>query len=195
MASLSAWISGDSRLSTPEKKTREIVLYFVFGGLTTLVNLISFIGFDKLFGMYEVPLTIAGLRFDLLDALNTTIAWILAVLFAFVTNRAFVFCSKGPFFREMIGFFSSRILTLIVFEIGFLQLGILIVEQVLLQSKDTSIFAIGTFTVTYLYMVKIAIAVFVVIGNYILSKLFVFRQKKSIPTATNDAESDAGKET
>ncbi len=195
MASLSAWIRGDSTLSASEKKTREIVLYFIFGGLTTLVNLISFIGFDKLFGMYEVPLTIAALRFDLLDAVNTTIAWILAVLFAFVTNRAFVFCSKGPFFREMIGFFSSRILTLIVFEIGFLQLGILIVEQVLLQSKDTSIFAIGTFTVTYLYMVKIAIAVFVVIGNYILSKLFVFRQKKSNPAATSDAESDAGKET
>ncbi len=195
MASLSAWIRGDSTLSASEKKTREIVLYFIFGALTTLVNLISFIGFDKLFGMYEVPLTIAALRFDLLDAVNTTIAWILAVLFAFVTNRAFVFCSKGPFFREMIGFFSSRILTLIVFEIGFLQLGILIVEQVLLQSKDTSIFAIGTFTVTYLYMVKIAIAVFVVIGNYILSKLFVFRQKKSNPAATNDAESDAGKET
>jgi len=195
MASMNAWIRGDSTLSASEKKTREIILYFIFGGLTTLVNLVSFIGFDKLFGMYEVPLTIAALRFDLLDALNTTIAWILAVLFAYLTNRAFVFCSKGPFFREMIGFFSSRILTLIVFEIGFLQLGIIIVEQFLMQSKDTPIFAIGSFTVTYLYIVKIGIAVFVVIGNYILSKLFVFRQKKPIPAAKSVADSDVEKET
>lgn len=174
----SKWIHGDSSLSPAEQKAREIILYFIFGGLTTLVNIISFIGFDKLFGSHEVALILFGANFDILDIINTTIAWILAVIFAFVTNRAFVFRSKGPIIRELFGFVSSRIFTLIVFEIGFLELGILFVENVLLQSKDTVFLTIGSFSATYLYIVKIFIAGFVVLGNYILSKLFVFRAAK-----------------
>ena len=150
-------------------------MYFVFGVLTTLINLISFISFDKLFGNNEVILPLFGYKLDVLDIINTTIAWIIAVIFAFVTNRALVFRSKGPFFREFFGFVSSRIFTLVVFEIGFLELGILFTEHVLLRNKDTVFLTIGTFSTTYLYIIKIFIAFFVVVGNYVLSKLFVFR--------------------
>lgn len=172
---LRKWIFGGSSLTPAEQRIREIVMYFVFGVLTTLINLISFISFDKLFGNNEVILPLFGYKLDVLDIINTTIAWIIAVIFAFVTNRALVFRSKGPFFCEFFGFVSSRIFTLVVFEIGFLELGILFTEHVLLRNKDTVFLTIGTFSTTYLYIIKIFIAFFVVVGNYVLSKLFVFR--------------------
>jgi putative flippase GtrA len=175
---LRKWIFGGSLLTPAEQKIRELVMYFIFGGLTTLINLICFICFDKIFGSQEVILALFGFKLDILDIINTTIAWIIAVSFAFVTNRAFVFHSKGPVIREFFGFVSSRIFTLVVFEIGFLELGVLFVEHVLNQNKDTVFLTIGSFSTTYLYVIKIAIAFFVIAGNYLLSKLFVFRVKK-----------------
>lgn len=175
-------------MTSAQRKQREIFMYFIFGGLTTLVNLISFFLFDITFSSQEVPVNLFQFRIDLLDVLNTTIAWILAVLFAFVTNRSIVFRSKGPFFKEMLSFFSSRIFTLVIFEIGFLELGILIVENVIGQDKNTAFLMIGAFSFTYLYVIKILIAVFVVIGNYILSKIFVFRQAKQYQESVAEQE-------
>ena len=61
-------------------KYKEIVLYFLFGTITTLINIISFKLFYNLFS------------FQLL--LSNTLAWILAFIFAFITNKVFVFESK-----------------------------------------------------------------------------------------------------
>ena len=94
----------------------------------------------------------------------------------------------------MVGFFSSRIVTLVVFEIGCLLLGTSIVEQGMGIPKDTAAFTVFGFAVTYLYLVKILIAVFVVLSNYILSKVFVFRQSRSSGSGSS-SEPSSEKET
>jgi len=176
-----SFIRGDSSLKPSEKKSREIFFYLIFGGLTTVVNLISFVVFDKIFGTQHAFITLGSLRFDLLayDILNLITAWILAVIFAYITNRTFVFGSKGPIFKEFIGFVTSRIATLLAFEIGTFELCILILQSGFGIDKSIVLFSLAGHTFTYLYLVKLLNAVFVVIGNYILSKLFVFREKKT----------------
>ena len=105
--------------------------------------------------------------------------WIVAVLFAFVTNRLFVFRSKNHWGLELLAFVSSRIATLVVFEIGLFAAGILVMERVFHVDREAVLFVFVGFTVTYKYIVKILIAVFVVVSNYILSKWFIFRKNKS----------------
>jgi len=133
-----------------------------------------------------------GLRFDPLDVLNITVSWILAVLFAYVTNRIFVFRSKGSVFKELMGFFASRIATLIIFEIGLFELGIFILENPMGLDKEDIAFSIGNFSGKYKLGVKLLVAVFVVIGNYVLSKIFVFRD---IKTGKEMIEAEAGTST
>ena len=63
------------------KKYRELISYLVFGVLTTLVNYVSYLLFAPLF-----PST---------TTIPTAIAWVLSVIFAYVTNRIFVFRSEA----------------------------------------------------------------------------------------------------
>ena len=62
-------------------KYKELLLYLIFGVLTTLVNLASFWIFTKILG-------------EGLYLINNAIAWVVGVIFAFVTNKLFVFESK-----------------------------------------------------------------------------------------------------
>ena len=124
-------------------KCREVLMYLVFGGLTTLVNIVAFFILRKL----SVSVYISNL-----------IAWVVAVLFAFITNKLFVFESKdkGKIGKEIISFFGFRILSLGV-DMGAMYL--------LLQVINTGeVFA------------KIIANVLVIILNYIFSKLFVFKK-------------------
>ena len=88
------------------QKNKELVLYVIFGGLTTLVDWsISFL-------LYAVNVNVH---------VADVIAWCAAVLFAFVTNRSLVFQSKTRGFskiaRELIAFGGGRILTLLLQEL------------------------------------------------------------------------------
>ena len=124
-------------------KCREVLMYLLFGGLTTLVNILSFFILRKL----SVSVYISNL-----------IAWVVAVLFAFITNKLFVFESKdkSKIGKELISFFGFRILSLGV-DMGAMYL--------LLQVINTGeVFA------------KIIANVIVIILNYIFSKLFVFKK-------------------
>lgn len=124
-------------------KCREVLMYLVFGGLTTLVNIVAFFILRKL----SVSVYISNL-----------IAWVVAVLFAFITNKLFVFESKdkSKIGKELISFFGFRILSLGV-DMGAMYL--------LLQVINTGeVFA------------KIIANVIVIILNYIFSKLFVFKK-------------------
>jgi len=178
---IKAFIRGDNTLNPSQKKSREVFFYLVFGGLTTLVNMVSFIVFDKLFDARHVFLALGDYHFDLLgeDVLNLTTAWIVAVIFAFVTNRAFVFVSKGPILKEFFSFVTSRIATLIAFEIGTFKLCILILENGFGIDKGAVLFSVVGLTCTYKYVVKLINSVLVVIGNYVLSKIFVFNKSGS----------------
>ena len=137
------------------KKYKSIILYIIFGGLTTVVD-------------WSVSFTLYYLWGDAIEATPwlihgaNVIAWVAAVAFAYVTNRIWVFESKrrgfAPIVGEIAAFAGGRVFTL------------------LLQEVLMAIFF--TWLGFNEYVVKIVAAVLVVILNYFISKIFVFRKKK-----------------
>ncbi len=127
-------------------KYREVISYLIFGGLTTLVNIVSFFILRQ---------------FNVETYISNGLAWLISVLFAFITNKLFVFESKGKTSREnmieLASFFGFRILSL-GFDMGamYLMLDIASFPELL---------------------AKIISNVVVIILNYIFSKLFIFRKK------------------
>lgn len=131
------------------KKNEEIFRYVIVGGLTTLVNLIIFYGSTYLFldGNDVIQLQIANV-----------ISWLGAVIFAYFTNRIYVFKSKSKnIFMEAVKFMLSRVLTL------------------LLDMLVMFIFA--TLLLLDYSLAKLISMVLVTIGNYIISKVLVFNEK------------------
>ncbi|WP_141432894.1 GtrA family protein [Bacillus sp. 03113] len=129
------------------KQKKELVLYLVFGVLTTLVNIITYVFVTKLLYIdYKIA---------------TTIAWILSVLFAFITNKLFVFNSKETnlflLIKETFLFFMARFLSYLL-DIGLM---ILLVEQ--WHMNDI--------------LSKVVVNVLVVILNYAASKYLIFHKK------------------
>ena len=127
------------------KKYKEVLLYLFFGGLTTIISIGSYAFFDV--SMHMNPM------------IANIFSWILAVLFAYVTNRIWVFDSNAEERRiqEMVSFFGGRVATLLMEE-AILYVGINLL----------SMNSIG---------VKVAAQILVLIGNYLISKLFVFKGK------------------
>lgn len=135
-------------------KHDEIINYLIVGVLTTVVSLVSF---------YIVRLFIFTSSTQLHIQIANIISWILSVLFAFVTNKKYVFKSnkKGKEkLKEMIKFYFSRITTLVI---DMLTMWIL-----------TSIIHIND------KIAKLIVQVILVILNYIFSKLFVFKNSEKI---------------
>ena len=127
------------------EKHKAALLYIFFGGLTTAVSIGSFIFANAFLHINELIANI--------------ISWVLAVLFAYITNRIWVFNStaKGKkILTEAISFFSGRLLTL----------GI---EETILLIFTTWLKLNGIF-------VKIAAQFIVLILNYFISKILVFHQ-------------------
>jgi len=126
-------------------KYREVLLYLFFGGCTTLVNILSF----YLLRMVKVPLYPSNVA-----------AWFIAVLFAFITNKLFVFESKSKdkkkVLKESVSFFGFRLLSL-AFDMGAMYLMINILNWNELVAKVLS-------------------NIVVIILNYIFSKLFIFKK-------------------
>ena len=141
---IDSYIQEDNHVSW-YNKAKEVLWYGFFGVLTTLINIVSFYFLDK-----------AGMDVYIANLL----AWVLSVLFAFVTNKLFVFHSKSMqfsvFLKEMISFFFFRLLSLGI-DMG----GMFICLNFLSMGKMIS---------------KIFMNVIVIIANYIFSKLFVFKK-------------------
>ena len=129
-------------------KIKEILWYGFFGVLTTLVNIISFYLLDK-----------TGMNVYL----NNFIAWFLSVLFAFVTNKLFVFNSKSldkkVIIKEVVSFFFFRILSL-----GIDMAGMYICISMMNMNRMIS---------------KVLMNVIVIVANYIFSKIFIFKKKET----------------
>ena len=124
------------------KLDRELVLYVVFGAFTFFVNLISYFFFANLLGINYL--------------VSNGIAWFLSVLFAYVTNRIWVFESKSPnILKEMSLFFGGRIFSGVVDMF-------LMYAFIDLIAFDSSIS-------------KIVVQIIVIVLNYIFSKLIVFK--------------------
>ena len=129
------------------KKHKSLLAYLVIGGLTTLVNWCAYF-----------PLRYIT---DFPAAVSSGIAWLIAVLFAFPTNKIFVYESKQWSVRnaiiEFFSFVSCRLFS------GLLEAGILYVVDDLLHMNGV--------------VWKILASVIVVILNYLSGKLLVFRRK------------------
>ncbi len=133
--------------------SRETWLYLIFGGLTTLLNM----------AVYWVAYRLTGG----LTLLANAIAFVLAVLFAYVTNKHWVFAShdwRWPVLkREFTVFLVARLLSF-----GFEELGLLVFVD-LMGLKHKALLGISG-----ALLVKIVLSVFVVIFNYFASKWFIF---------------------
>jgi len=142
-------------------KYKELITYVIFGVLTTLVNFFAFGIFTKIFG-------------EDLYLVNNAIAWVVGVVFAYITNKLFVFESKSwdlkVITKEITGFLGARIFSFLVEEGGMF----LFVSVLGLGEKSLTLLG---FTITGQFIVKILLAVIVVILNYIFSKFFIFRIK------------------
>ncbi|WYJ82218.1 teichoic acid glycosylation protein [Enterococcus sp. DIV0840] len=130
-------------------KYKEVISYLVFGVATTIVNIVIFFICKDLLGIdYKI---------------SNAIGWFLSVLFAFFTNKYFVFASNhediGSFIREMLLFYWYRILSFIV----DMALMVLMIEWMHISD----------------FWAKMVTQVAVVVLNYFFSKFFIFKKKAS----------------
>ncbi len=130
------------------RQAKELIGYVVFGVLTTLVNILAFSALDQ---VLHVQYLIANI-----------LSWVLAVLFAYVTNKWFVFKTRtktaAAFWREIGLFFAARL-----FSLGVDEGGMYVLVDLLLVGKTVS---------------KILMNGIVVVLNFICSKLFIFQKKQ-----------------
>lgn len=128
-------------------KYKEIINYIIFGGLTTVTNFVVYFICTKLFLIDEV--------------ISNGIAWFLSVLFAYITNKIFVFESKKSGFKEIVvemtSFFVARVLSGICCDVGTFALMV-------------KVFAIND------VIAKIVTQIMVIVMNYVLSKLVIFKK-------------------
>ncbi len=132
------------------KKYEEIVNYLIVGVLTTVVSWLAY-GLCKLFMNVDNAVQMQA---------AVIIRWIAGVVFAYFTNRRFVFKSRNPnMLKEAFDFTTSRLVTL------FLDMFVMWLLPTVFHMNDW----VSTFIS----------AVLVMVTNYIFSKFLVFRKKKS----------------
>ena len=128
---------------------KEIINYLVFGVLATIVNFVSYYIFARMIGIDEV--------------VSSGLSWFVSVLFAYITNKLFVFDSqtetKKDLIKECISFFLARIASGILCDVGTFALLV-------------KVFKINDI------IAKIVTQVMVVIVNYIFSKFIIFKKQK-----------------
>ncbi len=126
---------------------KELILYTIFGNMTFVISIGSYALFNIAFGINEL--------------IANALAWVFAVLFSYVTNKKWVFKAPTPtktaFWVQMFAFFSGRFMTLII--------------------EEAIIFVFITLLAYPSMWVKLAAQVVVVVLNYVISKLFVFRDR------------------
>jgi putative flippase GtrA len=128
------------------RKHREILLYLIFGGATTLVNFIFY--------------AVASFGLGLSAWLSSIIAWVFAVSFAFVTNKIYVFESKTKdkigLAREFSLFIGARIAS------GAINTALMYIFVDILAFNELVMFALCQ--------------IFVIVFNYVASKWLIFRK-------------------
>ena len=129
------------------KRYRELVLYLVFGGLTTALNYVAYLLFTRVLSWGTMP--------------ATAVAWAVSVLFAYVTNKLWVFESRDlrPAYvlRELGSFIACRLFS------GLVDLGVMYLTVDLWHWNDL--------------VMKLVSNVVVIVLNYIFSKLLIFRKR------------------
>ena len=129
-------------------KYKEIIMYLIFGVLTTVVSLVSY---------YLLTMTILNPENGLQLLIANILSWILSVAFAYITNRKYVFESKSNnYLKEITSFVSGRVATLLMDVL------IMFVFVTILHFNDK--------------LFKLISQIVVIIANYIISKIFVFKK-------------------
>ena len=189
-------IVGGKDLTESQEKKRKLFMYLVSGGITTLLNWGCYVLFDKLVKL-DMMVSVFGKEFSLKFAINQVICWIIAVIAAYFLNRITVFRSKGSILRELMSFTGARVISFLVLELGLYSLMIWICVSVTGKPYDTPMatFAVlgRSFDFTYEYLVKLINSVFIVIANYVMSKLMVFKKKDMVDYNAED-EKPSGEE-
>ena len=130
------------------KKYKELLLYLFFGGLSFIVSIATY-------ALFNVGMNINEL-------IANVLSWSITVMFAFLTNRVWVFQSTtngvAEFVKQMLVFYSGRVITLVVEEV------ILLVFITWLGFNSM--------------LIKVIAQVIVILLNYVISKLVVFRKKE-----------------
>lgn len=132
------------------KKYEDVILYLFFGGLTFLICI----------GSYYVCAEVLGMHYMIANV----ISWVIAVLFAYVTNRIWVFKSNAKgmmaILKELWLFIACRLTT------GGIEVVIMFVGVTLMNVNDM--------------IVKIIAQIIVILSNYVFSKLIIFKKKENI---------------
>lgn len=139
----------NSRLNELKEKYKDLIPYGIFGVLTTIVNIGGY-------WVFAHPLKLPVM-------VSTIVAWILAVLFAYVTNRKWVFHSEvdnaKDLLKEMISFFTARLATGVIDWVSMLSF----VDM--MHMNDMAVKSIAN--------------IVVIILNYTLSKYLIFRHSEN----------------
>lgn len=131
------------------QKYREVIMYLIFGVLTTVVSLAIY---------YGLVYTIIDPQNGFLLQVANFVSWFGALIFAYITNRKFVFQShETNKVKEALSFAGARLVTL------FMDMAIMFVGVTLLHGNDK--------------IIKLISQVVVIVANYIFSKIFVFRKR------------------
>ena len=141
---------------------RETVLYLIFGVLTTVVNYVVF---------RLIYMAVLGGRHSVVA---NAVAFVAAVIFAFVVNKLFVFESKSwapsVLKKEIPPFVASRVASFGIEELG------LLVSEGLLHLNEVTVLTLGATAIDGVTVAKLALSVIVVILNYVFCKWFVFKK-------------------
>lgn len=141
------------------KKYKSVILYLIFGGLTTAVNIVTYALCYQGFKLGDWQI-LPGLHWA--NVPSNIVAWIFGVVFAYVTNKIWVFESKthsfGELAKEAWKFFSCR------FATGVMDLFIMWLCVDILRWNGN--------------LMKVISNILVIILNYVASKLWIFNKEK-----------------
>ena len=166
------------RIKAFVEKKKQLILYLLFGGLTTVVSLLAWyltLHYGVLIWSDE-----NGEPTAFLDVLGSTTQWVSGVLVAFITSKLWVFTEAETGWRvalrQFVMFVSSRLLTY------FLEVGINLGSIAGLEALGCPSFPIYVFsqrfTIDARLWAKVISSIVIVISNYLISKLVVFRGRK-----------------
>ena len=171
-----------SNLKEQLVKRKQLILYLVFGLLTTVVSLLAWYLTLK-FGV-KIWSDENGEPTAFLDILGSTTQWVSGVLVSFITSKLWVFTEADRGWRvtlrQFAAFVSSRLLTY------FLEVGINLGSIAGLEGLNCPSFTVEILSVSLnvdaRLWAKLISSVVIVFSNYFISKLFVFRIQKKEPT-------------
>ncbi|MBR5231230.1 MAG: GtrA family protein [Clostridia bacterium] len=146
-----------------KEKMRELISYLIFGVLTTVVSWGVYYVWRQAFKMTSYPTDSAA--YTLIATSGQVVSFVLSVLFAFVTNKKYVFKSEktagSGLWREFALFVSARIMAWVLFDLALFNLLLLIAKNMIADAD---------------LWLKLLMNVLVVIFNYVASKWVIFKK-------------------